>query len=101
MVRCIMLLTLSSILLRALEVVCSILRRTVMLEAAKGIKTVLIHVIIRCMIVMAAYKLGMNERSGSAFAFSWDAANSFALYTSQQFLTVTAYKTHASRAVST
>lgn len=82
MVRCTMLLTLSSILLTALEVVCSMLRRTVMLEAAKGIKTVWMHVIIRCMIVMAACKLGMNERSGSAFEFSWDAANSFALYIS-------------------
>lgn len=79
MVRCITLLTLSSILLTALEVVCSMLRRTVMLDAAKGIKTVLMHVIIRCMIVMAADKLGMNERSGSVFEFSWDAAKSFAL----------------------
>lgn len=79
MVRCIILLTLSSILLTALEVVCSMLRRTVMFEAAKGIKTVLIHVIIRCIIVMAAYRLGMKERSGSAFEFSCDAANSFAL----------------------
>lgn len=79
MVRCITLLTLSSILLTALEVVCSMLRRTVMLDAAKGIKTVLTHVIIRCMIVMAADKLDMNERSGSVFEFSWDAAKSFAL----------------------
>lgn len=79
MVRCITLLTLSSILLTALEVVCSMLRRTVMLDAAKGIKTVLMHVIIRCMIVMAADKLGMNERSGSVFELSWDAAKSFAL----------------------
>lgn len=80
MVLCIMLLTLSSILLTALDVVCSIERRIVMLEAAKGINTLLIHVIIRCMMVMAAYKPGMNETSGSLFAFSWDAGNSFALY---------------------
>ena len=86
----------------ALEVVCSMLRRTVILEAAKGTRTVLMQVIMRCMIVMAAYKLGMNERSGSFLALSWEAASSFALYISQQFfIRMQTYYTHASRAVST
>ena len=56
MVRCIMVLTLSSILFIAMFVVFSISRRTVMLDTASGIKTVLIHVSIKCMMVIADWR---------------------------------------------
>ena len=54
MVRCRIVLTLSSSLYIAAAVVFSISRRTVMCEAASGIKTVFMQVAMRCMIVIAA-----------------------------------------------
>lgn len=43
----------------------SISRLVVMLEAAKGIRTVLMQVIIRCMILMTVRKCGKYVKSGS------------------------------------
>lgn len=58
MVRCMMLLILSSSLVTARLVVLSMSRRTVVLDAASGIKTVLMHAFIKCMIWIAGRRFG-------------------------------------------
>ena len=79
MVRCMILLILSSILLVAKAVFFSISRRIVILEAAKGIRTVLMQVSIKCTMAIAGCRVSRYERSGSFLLFSWVAAASFAL----------------------
>lgn len=79
MVRCMMLFILSSSLLTARFVVFSMSRRTVVLDEARGIKTVLMHAFIRCMVWIAGRRLGRYERSGSVLAASCEIAKSLAL----------------------
>jgi len=79
MVRCMMLLSLSSSLLTARLVVFSMSRRTVVLDAARGIKTVLMHALIKCIIWIAGRRLGRYERSGSFLTASCEIAKSLAL----------------------
>lgn len=57
MVRWRSVLILSSIRVMVRVVVCSMSRRIVMLEEARGMRTVRIEVIIRCMIVKAGRRL--------------------------------------------
>lgn len=57
MVRWRSVLILSSIRVMVRVVVCSMSRRIVMLEEARGMRTVRIEVIIRCMIVKAGWRL--------------------------------------------
>ena len=69
-VRCMRTLTLSSIWFIAIFVVFSISLRIVTFAAASGMRTVLIQVSIRCMIVIADCRFSRYERSGSVFVFS-------------------------------
>ena len=100
-VRCMRTLTLSSMWFNAIVVVFSISLRIVTFAAASGMRTVLMQVSIRCMIVMADCRFSRYERSGSFFVFSWAVAASLALWSIDQQSYYKIFQgTHASKAVS-